>query len=80
MVPSLQVKVVNTKKGSGHVVLMSGEEVRSFPLFRCDKASTCTQCVALQVQPHLVYFSAFFSPTCDADEEQRIYNIASAVP
>ena len=52
-----QVKVVNTKKGAGHVVLVSSEEVRSFPLFRCDKANTCTQCVALQVPDNVIAMS-----------------------
>ncbi len=51
----LKVKVVSTKKGSGHVLVMSSEEVRSFPLFRCEKALSCTQCVALQVSSRFCY-------------------------
>jgi hypothetical protein len=52
-----KVKVVSTKKGSGHVLVMSSEEVRSFPLFRCEKALSCTQCVALQVSRSFSYFN-----------------------
>lgn len=46
--PIKKVKVVSTKKGAGHVLVVSSEEVRSFPLFRCEKAASCTQCIALQ--------------------------------
>jgi len=42
------VKVVRTAKGSGHVLVTTADEIRSFPLFRCDKARSCGQCVALQ--------------------------------
>ena len=40
--------VVNTKKGSGHVIVTSADEMRSVALYRCDKARTCVECVALQ--------------------------------
>ena len=40
--------VVRTKKGAGHVILTSSDELRSVALYRCDKARTCGQCVGLQ--------------------------------
>ena len=42
------VTVVRTKKGAGHVIVTSSEEMRSVSLYRCDKARTCSQCVGLQ--------------------------------
>ena len=42
------VQVVSTKKGAGHVLVTSAEEMRSVALYRCDKATTCGECVALQ--------------------------------
>ena len=42
------VTVVRTKKGAGHVIVTSSDELRSVSLYRCDKASTCGQCVGLQ--------------------------------
>ena len=42
------VTVVRTKKGAGHVIVTSSDELRSVSLFRCDKARTCGQCVGLQ--------------------------------
>jgi len=44
----IKVQVVNDEKGSGHVIVVSSSEVRSYPLYRCDKATSCSQCVALQ--------------------------------
>ena len=41
------VQVVSTKKGAGHVLVTSAEEMRSVALYRCDKATTCGECVAL---------------------------------
>jgi len=49
--PELLIKsvtVVRTAKGSGHVLVTTADQIRSFALFRCDKARTCGQCVALQ--------------------------------
>jgi semaphorin 6 len=49
--PELLIKgvtVVRTAKGSGHVLVTTADQIRSFPLFRCDKARSCGQCVALQ--------------------------------
>jgi hypothetical protein len=60
-----KVKVVSTKKGSGHVLVMSSEEVRSFPLFRCEKALSCTQCVALQVSSRFSYSNTLYSSVPD---------------
>ena len=40
--------VVRTKKGAGHVIVTSSDELRSVSLYRCDKARTCGQCVGLQ--------------------------------
>ena len=42
------VTVVNSKKGAGHVVVTSAVEMKSVSLYRCDKARTCVECVALQ--------------------------------
>ena len=42
------VTVINTKKGKGHILVTSAEEIKSFPLYRCEKAKTCKDCVALQ--------------------------------
>jgi len=49
--PELLIKsvtVVRTAKGSGHVLVTTADQIRSFALFRCDKARSCGQCVALQ--------------------------------
>lgn len=32
----------------GQLAVMSEAEVRAFPVQRCDRASTCVECVALQ--------------------------------
>jgi len=42
------VTVINTKKGEGHVLVTGAEEIKSFPLYRCEKAKNCNDCVALQ--------------------------------
>jgi len=42
------VTVINTKKGKGHVLVTSAAEIKSFPLYRCEKAKNCNDCVALQ--------------------------------
>jgi semaphorin 6 len=42
------VTVINTKKGKGHVLVTAAEEIKSFPLYRCEKAKSCNDCVALQ--------------------------------
>merc|ERR1711892_778745 len=39
---------MNTEKGDGHVVVTGAEEIKSFPLYRCEKAQNCNNCVALQ--------------------------------
>merc|ERR1711892_1151661 len=39
---------MNTEKGDGHVVVTGAEEIKSFPLYRCEKAKNCNDCVALQ--------------------------------
>jgi len=46
--PATSIHVVNNKKGPGHIIIMSATEVRSFPLYRCGKAASCSECVALQ--------------------------------
>jgi len=46
--PVHKIQVLNNKKGGGHVIVVSSTEVRSYPLYRCDKAKSCTECVALQ--------------------------------
>ena len=35
-------------KSLGRLVVMSDEELRSFPVQRCERASSCAECVALQ--------------------------------
>jgi hypothetical protein len=35
-------------KSLGQLAVMSTEEVRSFPVQRCERASGCAECVALQ--------------------------------
>lgn len=42
------VTVANTNKGDGKVIVTSRTEIKSFPLFRCNKAGNCHDCVALQ--------------------------------
>ena len=42
------VTVINTKKGKGHVLVTAAAEIKSFPLYRCEKAKSCNDCVALQ--------------------------------
>jgi len=42
------VTVVPTKKGGGHVLVAAAEEIKQFSLYRCGKAVSCRDCVALQ--------------------------------
>ena len=39
---------VPTKKGGGHVLVAASEEIKQFSLYRCGKAGSCRNCVALQ--------------------------------
>ena len=39
---------VPTKKGGGHVLVAAAEEIKQFSLYRCGKAVSCRDCVALQ--------------------------------
>lgn len=40
--------VVRTVQGAGHILVTTGLQLRSLPLYRCDKARACAECVALQ--------------------------------
>ena len=42
------ITVVRTAKGSGHVLVATRDTIRSLPLYRCEKARSCAECVALQ--------------------------------
>ena len=50
----VSVRVVSTKKGPGHVIVTSAEEVKSVSLYRCEKAGSCSECVGLQ-DPHCAW-------------------------
>jgi len=36
------------RKSLGRIAVMTEQEIRSFPVQRCDRATSCQECVALQ--------------------------------